>query len=118
VVTARYLVASEQMERSGPVAAAVRAAGYASEDEEEDEGSSVEEEDGEGEEEGDEDEELYARAVDHEDGEGVPPSYTQPEKGSRIEIRPNGYIMDKKPHSHPNESQNNNRDVQRRPSKR
>ncbi|KAG6880576.1 hypothetical protein C0992_003512, partial [Termitomyces sp. T32_za158] len=42
---ARYLVASEHMERSGPVAAAVRAAGYTSEDDDElEEGSSVEEE--------------------------------------------------------------------------
>ena len=50
----RYLVASERIERSGPVAAAVRAAGYLSEEEgDDDEGSSVEEEqdDGEGEEE-------------------------------------------------------------------
>lgn len=49
MLCARYLVASEQMERSGPVAAAVRAVGYVSEDEgdseeEEEEGSSVEEE--------------------------------------------------------------------------
>ena len=41
MLCARYLVASEQMERSGPVAAIVRAAGYASEGEE-GEGSSVE----------------------------------------------------------------------------
>ena len=45
MLCARYLVASEQMERSGPVAAAVRAAGYVSEEEsEEEEGSSIEEE--------------------------------------------------------------------------
>lgn len=45
MLCARYLVASEQMERSGPVAAVVRAAGYVSEEEEEEEeGSSVEEE--------------------------------------------------------------------------
>ncbi|KAL1741290.1 hypothetical protein HDZ31DRAFT_45755 [Schizophyllum fasciatum] len=35
MLCARYLVASEQMERSGPVAAAVRSVGYNSEDEEE-----------------------------------------------------------------------------------
>ncbi|ETW77022.1 hypothetical protein HETIRDRAFT_454437 [Heterobasidion irregulare TC 32-1] len=49
-----YLVASEHIERSGPVAAAMRAAGYLSEEEgDDDEGSSVKEEqdDGEGEEE-------------------------------------------------------------------
>ena len=46
MLCARYLVASDALERSGPVAAAVRAAGYLSEDEEgeEEEGSSVEEE--------------------------------------------------------------------------
>lgn len=71
MLCARYLVASEQMERSGPVAAAVRSAGYVSEEEdEEDEGSSVEEED-------DEDEELYEQA--HEDLN--PPSYSHPSKG-------------------------------------
>jgi hypothetical protein len=75
MLCARYLVASEQMERSGPVAAVVRAAGYVSEEEEEEEeGSSVEEEEGEGvgadEGEGDEDD-LYQEA-----GEDVhPPSY-------------------------------------------
>lgn len=44
MLVARYLVASEQIERSGPIAAAVRAAGYLSEEEdgEEDEGSSFE----------------------------------------------------------------------------
>jgi len=45
MLCARYLVASDALERSGPVAAAVRAAGYASEEDEgEEEGSSVEEE--------------------------------------------------------------------------
>ena len=37
MLVARYLVASESMERSGPIAAAVRGAGYASEDEEDEE---------------------------------------------------------------------------------
>ncbi|KAK0473679.1 hypothetical protein IW261DRAFT_1502841 [Armillaria novae-zelandiae] len=70
MLCARYLVASEQMERSGPVAAAVRAAGYVSEDEEEEEeGSSVEEEE--------EDEEEEYEDV----GEDInPPSYSHPEK--------------------------------------
>ena len=47
MLCARYLVASDALERSGPVAAAVRAAGYLSEEEEgeeEEEGSSIEEE--------------------------------------------------------------------------
>lgn len=47
MLVARYLVASDQMERSGPVAAAVRQAGYISEDEddlsEQEDGSSLEE---------------------------------------------------------------------------
>lgn len=58
-----YLTASESMDRSGPVPAAVRSAGYLSEDEDEEEGgSSVEEEvtddEEEEEEEDDEDEEV------------------------------------------------------------
>jgi hypothetical protein len=90
MLCARYLVASEQMERSGPVEAAVRSAGYVSEDEDdedEDEGSSVEEEEGE---EGEEDdgEELYEEAEDLH-----PPSYTHPEKHSGVEIGPNGYAV-------------------------
>jgi PH domain len=47
MLCARYLVASDALERSGPIAAAVRAAGYLSEEEdgeEEEEGSSIEEE--------------------------------------------------------------------------
>lgn len=49
MLVARYLVASDQMERSGPVAAAVRQAGYISEDEdlsEEEDGSSLDEPEG------------------------------------------------------------------------
>ena len=64
MLCARYLVASESIERSGPVAAAVRAVGYASEeegDDSEEDGSSVEEEQNH------EDEEMYhqARGLDH-----------------------------------------------------
>ncbi|RDX41838.1 hypothetical protein OH76DRAFT_1411753 [Lentinus brumalis] len=72
MLCARYLVASEQMERSGPVAAAVRAAGYTSDEEgveeTEDEGSSVEEEQEE------EDEAMYVEARDmaDEDDAGLP----------------------------------------------
>jgi hypothetical protein len=58
------------MERSGLVAAAVRAVGYVSEDEDEDDqGSSVEEED--------DDDDLYApAAADFGSEEVNPPSYT------------------------------------------
>ena len=80
------------MERSGPVEAAVRAAGYVSEDEEEEEGSSIEEE---------EDDDLYLPAQDtigHED-ETVPPSYSQPQKGSSLEFGPNGYLVSSSPSS-------------------
>jgi PH domain len=76
MLCARYLVASEQMERSGPIAAAVRSAGYASEDddEDEDEGSSAEDEGG------DDEENLY----EHGHLEEInPPSYSHPERGSQ-----------------------------------
>lgn len=90
MLVARYLVASEQIERSGPVAAAVRAAGYVSEEEEEEEaeGSSVEEEN---------DGEVYHNAHDVSAGAGadelVPPSYSQRGRDSGIEIGPNGYAV-------------------------
>lgn len=87
MLVARYLVASEQVERSGPVAAAVRAAGYVSEDEEatdEEEGSSIEEEP----------EPAPSTAYDHD---AVPPSYSgikhQP---NGVEVGPNGYLLEKK----------------------
>jgi hypothetical protein len=87
MLCARYLVASEQMERSGPVHAAVRSAGYVSEEEEmeSDEGSSVEEED-------EEDEVLYQDAVVDEEGDG-PPTYRRPEKADGVELSDNGYIV-------------------------
>ncbi|EIW83622.1 hypothetical protein CONPUDRAFT_80291 [Coniophora puteana RWD-64-598 SS2] len=108
MLCARYLVASESMDRGGPVEAAVRSAGYLSdeEDEEEDEeGSSIEEdEDAE-----DEEDELYQDAVvDDEE----PPSYSHPAKGSGIELGHNGYPVEKGDHAH--EGAN----VSRRPSKR
>jgi len=115
MLCARYLVASEQMERSGPVAAAVRAAGYASEDEMEDdeeEGSSVEEErDGE-------DDEIYEQARDLEDGEegeGGPPEYTHNAK--ELEYGANGYPVDKKPRTD-GTANDGGANVSRRPSKR
>ncbi|KAI6025321.1 hypothetical protein BKA83DRAFT_4259859 [Pisolithus microcarpus] len=90
MLCARYLVASEQIDRGGPVEAAVRSAGYVSEEEDEEEGeegSSVEEGQVDvdaGEQHEDEDEEgeddLYQDAETNEE----PPSYSHPGK-------PNGY---------------------------
>jgi hypothetical protein len=80
MLCARYLVASEQMERSGPIAAAVRSAGYISEEEEE-EGSSIEEEN--------DDDDVDVRP----DEDGNPPSYSHPSKGAVIEMGPNGYVV-------------------------
>lgn len=84
MLCARYLVASEQMERSGPIAAAIRAVGYVSDDEgldeeEGEEGSSVEEE------RNGEDEEIYeqARGGTGEDEDELmgPPSYSHDGQG-------------------------------------
>ncbi|KAF9021610.1 hypothetical protein BDZ89DRAFT_231523 [Hymenopellis radicata] len=96
MLCARYLVASEQMERSGPVAAAVRAAGYVSEEEEseEEEGSSVEEEE----------EDEYEDVANGDTEE--PPSYTHPPHHELVDK--NGYPVDKKEGA----------DIGRRPSKR
>ncbi|GAB1523134.1 hypothetical protein RhiTH_006264 [Rhizoctonia solani] len=90
MLAARYLVASEQLERTGPVAAAVRSAGYLSEEEDsgEEEGSSVEEED-------EDEEEDYHNARDG-DEEAVP-AYSQPTRESGIEMGANGYALEKKP---------------------
>lgn len=81
MLCARYLIASEQMERSGPVAAAVRSVGYTTDDEEdeEDEGSSVEEEEGE-------------PIEYHDEEENSPPSYSHP-RDSGIELGGNGYAV-------------------------
>ena len=102
MLCARYLVASEQMERSGPVAAAVRAAGYTSEEdgegETEDEGSSVEEEAREAEE---DDDAVFVEARDgaatgDEDDAG-PPEYSRSNHGhgarvaDAMEYGANGY---------------------------
>ncbi|KAJ7597354.1 hypothetical protein C8J56DRAFT_919846 [Mycena floridula] len=96
MLCARYLVASEQMERSGPIAAAVRSAGYVSEEEDdeedEDEGSSVEDQDYED-----------VAGAEHEH----PPSYSHP-RDSGIQLGDNGYSLDKK----------DGANVSRRPSKR
>ncbi|KAJ8592861.1 hypothetical protein M405DRAFT_732441 [Rhizopogon salebrosus TDB-379] len=88
MLCARYLVASEQMDRGGPVEAAVRSVGYVSEEEEEDEdGSSIEdEEDGE-------DGDLYEDAVDV-DANKAPPSYSNDRaRNSSYEVRQNGYAV-------------------------
>jgi hypothetical protein len=73
MLCARYLVASETMDRGGPIEAAVRSVGYETEDEETEEGSSVEEEE--------EDEGLYddAREAVQEGGVTEPPSYDHDE---------------------------------------
>ncbi|OSX59140.1 hypothetical protein POSPLADRAFT_1151935 [Postia placenta MAD-698-R-SB12] len=89
MLCARYLVASEQMERSGPVAAAVRAAGYASEeeqDDEEEEGSSVEEEQDA------DDEDMYEQARENpgDDEAAGPPGYSHPTT-KEFEHGANGY---------------------------
>jgi hypothetical protein len=83
MLCARYLVASEHMERAGPVHAAVRAAGYVSEDDDgdEDEGSSVEEEEDDADAEG-----LYEEARTGAD-ESEPPSYSQPGAAAGYVVR-------------------------------
>lgn len=96
-----YLTSSEQMDRSGPVPAAVRAAGYRSEDEEEEEedGSSVEEEDDEYEEPEDShaDQLVPGESTDiPASGEEQIPAYSGAAKGSGIEIGSNGYAVEKK----------------------
>ncbi|KAH9925504.1 uncharacterized protein B0H18DRAFT_1008778 [Fomitopsis serialis] len=100
MLCARYLVASEQMERSGPVAAA-----------DEDEGSSVEEEQDV------EDDEVYEQARDMGEGddEAGPPEYTH--AGYTTEFGPNGYPVDKKPHVD-GHAASGGANVSRRPSKR
>ncbi|KAF7375396.1 PH domain-containing protein [Mycena sanguinolenta] len=108
MLCARYLVASEQMERSGPVAAAVRAAGYVSEEEEEgetDEGSSVEEED-----EGD-----GLEYADADEGAG-PPSYSHPRHS--MEMGANGFPIEKKGHGRQPSTSGDGANLSRRPSKR
>ncbi|KAJ7073860.1 hypothetical protein C8F01DRAFT_1098562 [Mycena amicta] len=113
MLCARYLVAREQMERSGPVAAAVRAAGYLSEDEDgSEEGSSIKEEEEDGLE--------YVDADGEEHGHGKPPSYSTPHRA--LIMGANGYLIDKKSnHARQPSNATNGGDgatVSRRPSKR
>ncbi|KAG1736308.1 hypothetical protein EDB19DRAFT_1853568 [Suillus lakei] len=92
MLCARYLVASEQMDRGGPVEAAVRSAGYISDEEDEEEdGSSVEEE-----QEDEDEDDLYQDAdavVDDDEEDKAPPSYSNPTKNSLNGIRHNGYAV-------------------------
>jgi hypothetical protein len=100
MLVARYLVASEQMERDGPVAHAVRSVGYNSQDEEdeedEEEGSSIEEDEHDHEHihdhEHEEDEEEMAHADGGADTEEVP-AYNAATLGAPVEVGPNGYAV-------------------------
>ncbi|KAJ7163876.1 hypothetical protein C8R43DRAFT_918869 [Mycena crocata] len=104
VLCARALVPSEQGSRNGPVAAAVRAAGYLSEEDGTDEGSTVEEEDD-------------LEYVDADDGTS-PPSYshmgathypfekghsrqTSKDEGASVSRRPSKRQQEKAPEGHP-----------------
>jgi len=97
MLCARYLVASESMDRGGPVQAAVRSVGYETEEgesgSEEDEGSSIEEEE--------DNEELYRDARENAGAEmeAAPPGYDHGEVGA------NGYLVDKKPTRRPSKRQ-------------
>ncbi|SCZ94960.1 BZ3500_MvSof-1268-A1-R1_Chr11-3g03507 [Microbotryum saponariae] len=107
-----YLTSSEPFDRSGPVPAAVRSAGYCEEESEEEseEGSSVEEESEEEEEDEDEDEHEHAAAAhEHTNAEGGAPrlaapvsgaqevpSYSAPAADSGIETNASGYAVEKK----------------------
>ncbi|KAK1223268.1 hypothetical protein PQX77_013856 [Marasmius sp. AFHP31] len=108
MLCARYLIASESIERSGPVEAAVRAAGYVSEEELESDGSSVEEED-------DEDELEYADA-----DEVSPPSYGGHEREKSLPggVGVDGYPIDKKRRSESPTLAEQEASVSRRPSQR
>ena len=97
MLCARYLVASDALERSGPIAAAVRAAGYLSEEEEaeEEEGSSVEEEQQRAEMD-DEDDTLPPGAYrnsDETDRDTEPPSYRGRPLGSLELLHGGGYLV-------------------------
>jgi len=94
MLCARYLVASEAMERGGPIHAAVRSVGYETEEgeseEEEEEGSSIEEEE----------DELYNDAREGAEGiETEPPGYEHGDGEHE------GYLADKKPGRRPSKRQ-------------
>ncbi|KAI0701232.1 hypothetical protein BC835DRAFT_1303818 [Cytidiella melzeri] len=111
MLCARYLVASESVERSGPVQAAVRAAGYASDEEEndsEEEGSSIEEEQDE------DDDGMYAQARENVDGPETDEELPQ------YQSKMGGYSVDKKSqHSnHDDSAANGHTNAARKPSLR
>lgn len=91
MLVARYLVASEQMERDGPIAQAVRSVGYQSEDEDEDEydeGSSVEAEDD------DLDEDVDVVEREHHEDQPHDEEIPAYERGTApVEVGPNGYAV-------------------------
>jgi len=93
MLCARYLIASEQMDRGGPVEAAVRSAGYISdEDDEEEDGSSVE-----GDQEDEDEDDLYedADAVvdDEEEDHKASSSYSNPARNSFNGTHQSGYAV-------------------------
>ncbi|KAG8906328.1 hypothetical protein FRB99_007108 [Tulasnella sp. 403] len=113
MLVARYLVASDQMERSGPVAAAVRQAGYVSEEEvsEQEDGSSLDAAEGE---------DNDGHYIMHQ-GNGVNghhdepvPSYSQPRGDSSIRLGEYGYAVEKKD----SPGQDSGGDLSRRTSRR
>jgi len=140
-----YLTASEAMDRSGPVPAAVRSAGYLSEDEDEEEGGSSveeevtdEEEEEEEEEEDDEDEELdnaptttasaapsvhtthTSHTQDTQRGADAP-AYDGPSTASGVEVGSSGYATEKKHGSGDNDAESraadaNTEEVQMHPT--
>ncbi|KAG1811070.1 hypothetical protein EV424DRAFT_1542614 [Suillus variegatus] len=94
ILCARYLVASEQMDRGGPVEAAFRSAGYISDEEDEEDGSSVEQD-----QEDEDEDDLYEDAdavVDDEEDHKTPPSYSNPTKNSFNGTHQGGYALDKR----------------------
>lgn len=98
MLVARYLVASEQMERDGPIAQAVRSVGYQSEEDEDyedddDEGSSIDEEEHEHEHEHDGHEHEHDHVHEHEHGEHEDeiPAYSKGD--ANVEVGPNGYAV-------------------------
>lgn len=142
MLVARYLIASESMDRSGPVEAAVRAAGYTSEDQASvsEEGSSIEEEthsehrgrEGNGTTFVSRRYSLHDEAVPAYSQNGYQYQSTGVRKGLGPEMGPNGYVLEKKRYDPPGAYvedaeggigqdtpiSNGNAEVTRRPSKR
>ena len=110
MLCARYLVASEAMDRGGPIEAAVRSVGYETEEEETDMGSSVEEDD--------EDEGLYddARDAVHEERATEPPRYEHEEAIHGYGVSPSFFFQIQFPDR--SEERKDEKKMSRRPSKR